>query len=83
MRILKFYADWCQPCKALSATIEKYYTGDVPIENINIDNDRDTALTYGIRSVPTCILLDENNTELRRKGGMMMIDEFEKFIKGE
>lgn len=83
MRILKFYADWCGPCKALSATIEKHYTGDVPIENINIDTDSDAAMTYGIRSVPTCILLDDNNTEIRRRTGMMMIDQFEQFIKGE
>jgi thioredoxin 1 len=82
MKVLKFYADWCGPCKALSATIEKYYTGNVPIENINIDEDNESAMTYGIRSVPTCILLDEHGTEVRRKTGMMMADEFENFVKG-
>ena len=82
MKVLKFYAEWCGPCKALSSTIEKYYTGDVPVENIDIDKDSESAMTYGIRGVPTCILIDEHGTEVRRKSGMMMIDEFEKFVKG-
>lgn len=81
MRVLKFYADWCGPCKALSATLDKHYKGDVPIEEIDIDTNSDTAAYYGIRGVPTCILLDDNNTEIRRKVGSMTIKEFEQFVK--
>jgi thiol-disulfide isomerase/thioredoxin len=39
MRVLKFYADWCGPCKGLSMVIKS--AGDkvtLPIEEINIDN---------------------------------------------
>lgn len=83
MKIIKFAAEWCGPCKMLSATIEKYYNGDVPIEEIDIDKDHEVAIRYNIRGVPTLVLLDDNGTELRRKSGMMMIDDLEKFIKGE
>jgi thioredoxin 1 len=82
MKVLKFYADWCGPCKSLSATLEKHYTGEVPVESVNIDTNQEAAITYGIRGVPTCILIDEHGTEVRRKSGVMMIDEFEKFVKG-
>lgn len=82
MKVLKFYADWCGPCKALSATIKNHYKGDVPIEEVNIDTHTDEAVSYGIRSVPTCILFNENGIELRRKVGAMTIDEFNQFLKG-
>lgn len=82
MKVLKFYATWCGPCKALSTTIEKYYKGDVPIEDIDIDANNDMAKKYNIRSVPVLVLVDENGNELRRKSGAMMIDGFEQFLKG-
>lgn len=81
MKVLKFYAEWCEPCKALSKVIENYYTGDVPIENINIDENMDMAVEYQVRSVPICVLLDDNGSEIKRKAGMMMIDQFEDFLK--
>lgn len=83
MKILKFSAEWCGPCKMLANVLEKYYDGDVQIENIDIDENQEVAIRYGIRGVPTVVLLDDSGSELRRKTGMMMIDEFEKFIKGE
>lgn len=83
MKVLKFAAEWCGPCKMLGKTLENYYKGDVPIQEIDIDKDQEVAIRYGIRGVPTCVLLDDNGTELRRVSGMMMIDDFEKFLKGE
>lgn len=78
MKVLKFYADWCGPCKALTKTLSEY-KGSVPIEEINIDTDNQTALHYGIRSVPTCILVDEH-TEVKRKVGMMTLEQFNEFV---
>lgn len=82
MKVLKFSASWCGPCKSLSQILEKYYDGDIPIEEIDIDEDRQRATDMGVRGVPTCILLDDNGVEINRKSGMMMIDEFQKFLKG-
>ena len=81
MKILKFAAEWCGPCKMLSKTLEGYDA--VPIEEIDIDQKREVAEKYGIRGVPTLILLDDNDIELRRRSGMMMFNEFEKFVRGE
>lgn len=83
MKVLKFSATWCGPCKSLAGVIEKYYKGDVPVENIDIDESQEVAIRFGVRGVPTCVLLDDNGVEVNRKVGMMMIDEFEKFVKGE
>jgi thioredoxin 1 len=82
MKVLKFYAEWCGPCKALTATINEHYNGDVPIEEINIDTNIDAAIKYQIRSVPTCVLLDDSGNEIGRKVGVMTAEQFEDFVKG-
>lgn len=82
MKVLKFAADWCGPCKMLSKTLEDY-KGDVEIQEIDIDADQEVAIRYGIRGVPTLVLLDDTGVEVRRKSGMMMLGDFEKFVKGE
>lgn len=81
MKILKFAAEWCGPCKMLSKTLEGY--NEVEIQEIDIDKDQEVAIRYNIRGVPTLVLLDDSGVELRRKSGMMMFNEFEKFVKGE
>lgn len=78
-KVLKFYADWCGPCKAMTRVIEGIDT-KTPIVSINIDNDTELAVKYGIRSVPTMILVDENNTELRRRTGLMTADDYLDFV---
>ena len=81
MKILKFQAEWCGPCKMLSKTLEGY--DEIEIQEIDIDTDQEVAIRYGIRGVPTLVLLDDSGSELRRKSGMMMMNDFEKFVKGE
>ena len=81
MKILKFYADWCNPCKALSAVIAKVEHG-VPIVEINVEEDRETAAFYGIRAIPTMLLIDENENIVNRKGGTMTEEQFRDFLKG-
>lgn len=68
MRLLKFEADWCGPCKSLTKTMEEIEF-PFPIERIDIDKNRDAVIEYGIRGVPHLILLDENNNIVKRVGG--------------
>jgi thioredoxin 1 len=82
MKVLKFYADWCGPCKAMTQIIKN--AGDkvtVPIEEMNIDAELMTSVEYGIRSVPTMILLDENGAEVKRQVGMMNEEQLLEFLK--
>ncbi len=54
--IIDFYADWCGPCKRLSPILEEIaaeYEGEVIIYKVNVDDERDIATAFGIRSLPT------------------------------
>lgn len=82
MKVLKFYAEWCEPCNSLSMAINSAADKiSIPIEEINIDKEINIAIEYGVRSVPTVILLDENNTELKRKVGAMTELQLLDFLK--
>ena len=59
-KIFRFTASWCQPCKALAKNLEMANL-NIPIEVIDIDVFDDVAIEYGIRSVPTLILMEGAN----------------------
>ena len=73
MKILRFTASWCGPCKSLSMNLEQANL-QMPIEVIDIDVQSDVAVEYGIRGVPTLVMLDEN-IEVKRLVGSKTITE--------
>ena len=80
MKVLKFSASWCGPCKMLSKTIEGI-KDEVPylVEEIDIDNNTEMAQKYGIRGVPTMIIVD-GDKEVKRKVGAMTAPELKTFL---
>ncbi len=56
--LVDFSATWCQPCKTLAPTIEavaQEYGGKLEVFKVDIDNAPDTAASFSIQGVPTCI----------------------------
>ena len=56
--LVDFSASWCGPCKALAPTIDKVagdYDGKLKVYKVDIDNAPESAASFGIMSVPTCI----------------------------
>ena len=71
MKLLKFSASWCQPCKMLTTIID----------NIDIDEQSELAQQYNIRGVPTLILIDDVGNEVKRNVGMITRDKLLEWIK--
>jgi len=65
MQLLKFYATWCNPCKNLSKTMENMEFPFSVVE-IDIDEEYETAAVYGVRSVPTLILINGEGEVVER-----------------
>lgn len=69
MQLLKFYASWCGPCKMLTKMMEdmEFPYDVVPVD---IDENMELAVKYGVRGVPALILVDEKGDPLKTKVGM-------------
>lgn len=81
MKLLKFHATWCQPCKMLSRVIEDAADKiTMPMEEVDIDQNQDLAIKYGIRGVPTLVIVDEEGKEVSRKSGMLMENQLLEFL---
>lgn len=66
-KILYFSAPWCGPCKMFGPVMEQIGQS-VPVEKINVDEQSDLAATYGIRNVPTIIILKDGQIAQRFVG---------------
>ena len=58
--IVDFYATWCGPCKVMHPILEelsKEYSGKVDIYQIDVDKEQDLAAAFGIRSIPTLLMI--------------------------
>ena len=78
MKVLRFTASWCQPCKMLEKTLEDVET-QIPIEVIDIDVHPELAMDYGIRGVPTLVMID-GDIEVKRFSGMKMKNELSEWL---
>ncbi len=62
MKLLKFEASWCGPCKMMNPIIEelKQEYPNVEFESLSVEEESELVQKYGVKTVPTFIMLKEN-----------------------
>ena len=81
MRRLYYYsAPWCVPCQSFGPVMDQV-SAVMPIVKVNIDYEADLAQRANVRSVPTVILV-ENEQEVRRFTGARSYQDVMQFITG-
>lgn len=69
--VIDFYADWCGPCQTLLPIVSKLakeYEDKVEIVKVNIDQQRDLALKFKVRSIPQLFFLEGNKIKNHIQG---------------
>lgn len=60
--LIDFWAVWCGPCKMIAPIVEELadeYDGKIKIGKLDVDNNQQSSIKYGVRSIPTLLIFKD------------------------
>ena len=75
--LVDFWAEWCGPCRMVSPILEKLgetMSDEIKIVKLNVDENQELALNYGIRSIPSLLIFREGKEIARTVGARYRTD---------
>ena len=81
--LVDFWATWCGPCRMLAPVIEEIaneYARKVKVGKVNVDDERELALEYGVSSIPT-VMVFQNGEVKETSVGYRPKEEIEQLLK--
>ncbi len=64
--LIDFYADWCGPCRNMSPIIDEIAeekANSIKVGKVNVDENQDLAMEYGVMSIPTIVIIKNGQVE--------------------
>ena len=80
--LIDFYADWCQPCKAVAPVLEelqKEYGEEIVIYKVNTEDQQELAGVFGVQSIPSLLFVPMEGQPQMAQGALPK-ETFEKAI---
>ena len=79
--LLDFWATWCGPCRMIAPILEQIAAqrDDIIIGKVNVDEEMDLAMEYGVSSIPTLILM-KDGMAVDQAVGYMPREDIEKLL---
>ena len=78
--LVDFWATWCGPCQMIAPVVEEIAKqGKVKVGKVNVDDEQELAIEYGVMSIPTLIFF-KNGNKVKEVVGFYSKSELEEII---
>jgi thioredoxin 1 len=81
--LVDFWAEWCGPCRMVGPAVEQLsqtMSDKIKVAKVNVDENKEIAMRYGIRSIPSLVLFKDGK-EIARTIGAASKDKYQKFVE--
>ena len=71
--VVDFWAEWCGPCKAIAPALDEIAAeldGQVKVVKMNIDENQNTPMKFGVRAIPTLMLFKDGELASTQTGAL-------------